>query len=94
MKDMVQTIHDNSYVHGDLRHPNFIVNGEKLLLIDIDYGGKEGGAMDPDKPILPILRKDDEDGTITKQRDVRVMEDTTELTRDEMRKPRAKDRWP
>lgn len=43
--------------HGDLRH--MIVDGEKRLLIDFDYGGKRGEARYTDEPLLPILRKDD-----------------------------------
>ncbi|KAH9978446.1 hypothetical protein BJV74DRAFT_798374 [Russula compacta] len=82
---MVQTMHDDGYAHGDLRHPCFLVQGEKPLLIDFDYGGKEGEAIYPDKPLLPILRKEDEGNTITKQRDVCVMQETINLIRDEMR---------
>ena len=47
MEEIVKAFHEHGYVHGDLRVPNFIVDNEKLLLIDFNWGGKEGEAKFP-----------------------------------------------
>ncbi|KAH9036403.1 hypothetical protein EDB84DRAFT_1269134 [Lactarius hengduanensis] len=47
MKLIVKELHDNGYVHGDLCIPNFIVDGERLLLVDFDWGGKSGKVTFP-----------------------------------------------
>lgn len=46
---VVNAFHTHGYVHGDLRPPNFIVNGDRLLLVDFDWGGKSGEAKFPRK---------------------------------------------
>jgi tRNA A-37 threonylcarbamoyl transferase component Bud32 len=38
MDEIVETLHEHGYVHGDLRVPNFIVDGERLCLVDFDWG--------------------------------------------------------
>jgi serine/threonine protein kinase len=76
MGEIVKTLHQHGYVHGDLRPPNFIVDGERLLLIDFDWGGREGQATFPDTPIRPILRRDRGDMVIYKYHDENVLKDT------------------
>jgi serine/threonine protein kinase len=78
MDEVVNMFHQHGYVHGDLRPPNFIVNGERLLLIDFDWGGQEGQATFPDIRLVPILRKDRGDILIRKHHDEVVLEDTKE----------------
>jgi len=73
MDEMVAVIHEAGYVHGDLRPPNFVVDGKKLLLIDFDWGGKEGSATFPDIELMPILRDGRNDTMITKAHDDRVL---------------------
>jgi len=55
MDEMVAMIHGAGYVHGDLRPPNFMVDGKKLLLIDFDWGGKEGDTTFPDIELQRII---------------------------------------
>ena len=33
--------------HGDLRGPNFIVSGKRVILLDFDWGGEEGEVFYP-----------------------------------------------
>jgi serine/threonine protein kinase len=82
MDEIVEKFHKNGYVHGDLRPPNFIADGERLLLIDFDWGGKEGEATFPDTRILPVLRKDRGDMLIKRHHDTNVLA----YTKQEIRK--------
>ena len=79
MGEVVKMLHQHGYVHGDLRLPNFIVDGERLLLIDFDWGGQEGQATFPDIRLHPILRKGRGDMLIRKHHDEAVLEDAKEL---------------
>ena len=71
--DVVNAFHARGYVHGDLRPPNFIVNGDKLFLIDFDWGGKDEEAIFPRKRLNPILRQGRWDIRITKEHDTRTL---------------------
>ena len=73
---IVTAFHGQGYVHGDLRPPNFIVNGETLLLVDFDWGGKEMEATFPDAQLHPIIRTNRDERQITKERDDMVSKDT------------------
>jgi len=33
--------HDAGFVHGDLRDANIICDGDSVMLIDFDWGGKD-----------------------------------------------------
>ena len=57
--DVVNAFHARGYVHGDLRPPNFIVNGDKLFLIDFDWGGKDEEAIFPRKRLIPFYGRAD-----------------------------------
>lgn len=74
--EIVSVFHAEGYVHGDLRPPNFIVDGEKLLLVDFDWGGKEKEVMFPLERLHPILRGSRSETYITKERDEVVMKNT------------------
>ncbi|KAH9040445.1 hypothetical protein EDB85DRAFT_1926273 [Lactarius pseudohatsudake] len=76
MKLIVKELHDNGYVHGGLRLPNFIVDGERLLLVDFDWGGKSGEATFPNTRLRPILRSDQRETLITRERDEEVLGNT------------------
>jgi serine/threonine protein kinase len=80
--NIVTAIHTQGYVHGDLRPPNFIVDGETLLLVDFDWGGNEKDATFPQAQLHPILRDNRWEIHITKERDTKVME----YTKGEIRK--------
>ena len=73
MDKMVGKMHGAGYVHGDLRPPNFMVDQKKLLLIDFDWGDKEGTATFPDHDLLPILRLGRDEVKISKEHDMRVL---------------------
>ena len=73
MDKMVGKMHGAGYVHGDLRPPNFMVDQKKLLLIDFDWGDKEGTATFPDHDLLPILRLGRDEVKIHKEDDMRVL---------------------
>ena len=80
--DIVSKFHSQGYVHGDLRPPNFIVNGETLLLIDFDWGGRETEATFPQARLHPILRDSRWETHITKDRDEKVMNFTKDQIRE------------
>ena len=46
---IVQTLHAEDYVHGDIRDSNFLVkvDGTDAMLLDFDWAGKEGIAHYP-----------------------------------------------
>jgi len=82
LDNVVTKFHAQGYVHGDLRPPNFIVDGERLLLIDFDWGGKDNEATFPQARLNPILRESRLETHITKERDKKVLE----YTKGEIRK--------
>jgi len=77
----VKSFHDAGFVHGDLREPNIMCDGEKekAMLIDFDWGGKVGEAYYPTAWLSPELtngRHDDTNPKITKEDDIRVLGNT------------------
>ena len=38
--ELVKLFHDQGWAHGDLRDANILCDGEKLILVDFNYGGK------------------------------------------------------
>ncbi|KAF8506859.1 hypothetical protein F5888DRAFT_1630006 [Russula emetica] len=79
INNVVERFHAQGYVHGDLRPPNFIVNGDKLLLVDFDWGRKEGEATFPRRELHSVLRDSRQDTRITQQKDTLVKEYTKRL---------------
>ena len=72
---MVLKLHDAGFVHGDLRAPNFIVDGDRLLLVDFDWGGKDGEVEYPTRYLNPELLtgRDRDDLKIRKEDDLRML---------------------
>ena len=80
LQKLVQSFHDKGFVHGDLREPNILCDGEKVMLIDFDWGGEVGKACYPHARLCDDLMKG-RDGTgpqITKEDDRRVLKNTLE----------------
>ena len=78
MKNLVQSFHDLDLVHGDLREPIMLCNGEKVMLVDFDWGGKVGEAYYPIARLSPELTdgRDNTNPKITKDDDWRVLQNT------------------
>ncbi|KAF8554451.1 hypothetical protein OG21DRAFT_1484651 [Imleria badia] len=47
LKKLVNSFHDVGLVHGDLRSPNILCDGNKVMLVDFDWGGKQGEVSYP-----------------------------------------------
>ena len=47
LQEGVNSFHDAGLVHGDLRAPNILCDGNKVMLIDFDWGGKQGEVFYP-----------------------------------------------
>ncbi len=51
LQGAISALHDVGLVHGDLRGPNVIVSegsgGKRTMLLDFDWGGKEGDVFYP-----------------------------------------------
>ena len=85
--NLVTKFHAQDYVHGDLRPPNFIVDGETLVLVDFDWGGKETEAKFPQARLHSILRGSRSETRITKENDQRVVEYTKNEIRRKLARP-------
>jgi len=66
------------FVHGDLREPNMLCDGEKVMLVDFDWGGKVGEAYYPTARLSPELTngRHNPNPKITKDDDWRVLVNT------------------
>ncbi|KAI9511687.1 protein kinase subdomain-containing protein PKL/ccin9 [Russula earlei] len=76
---LMEDFHDRGFVHGDLREPNILYDGERMILLDFDWGGKVGDAMYPTGLLTNELtdgRAEDADSTISKDDDRRVLLNT------------------
>ena len=75
LKHLVGSFHAIDLVHDDLRDANIICKGEKVMLIDFDWGGKVGEVFYPTLDLNPeLLEGRTSDGFgITKDDDVRVL---------------------
>lgn len=67
------------------RPPNFIVDGERLLSIDFDWGGKEQEAKFPDAELLSVLRNGRDDIFITRSHDENLLAHTKVAIASKMR---------
>ena len=78
LRVLVKSFHDKGLVHGDLREPNIICDGEQVMLIDFDWGGAAGEASYPRANLNPELidGRASTDVEITKGDDIRVLENT------------------
>ena len=83
IRALVKAFHEEDFVHGDLRLANFIFTEQsphKMLLVDFDWGGKEGDAFFPPGKLSKELQVPDDllDRPITKEHDNKVLERTFE----------------
>ena len=77
IRELVGDFHDIGLVHGDLRLVNFVFTGSKpcrLILVDFDWGGKEGEVYFPRGDLSEDLYADEAqrlclDRPITKKHD-------------------------
>ncbi|KAI6136227.1 hypothetical protein F5141DRAFT_1288041 [Pisolithus sp. B1] len=78
LRKLVESFHAEGFVHGDLRAPNIICDGNRVMLIDFDWGGKEGEVSYPHGLLNAdlIIGRDNTDLKITKGDDVRILEGT------------------
>jgi hypothetical protein len=81
-KDQLQTLmnnfHGQDLVHGDPRVPNIVCEGESVLLLDFDWGGRVGEARYPTWNLNDELLdgRVSQDLRITKEDDRRVLTNT------------------
>ena len=81
-KAELQTLMDefrhNNLVHGDLRCPNIVCEGESVMLLDFDWGGRDGVVSYPTWKLNDELSvgRVSEDLKITKDDDRRVLANT------------------
>jgi hypothetical protein len=76
LTNLVKAFHEVNLVHGDLRDPNILCNRDKVMLIDFDWGGKEGEAFYPLMRLNPELTHGRYDTSlkISKDDDLRVLQ--------------------
>ena len=78
LEKLVQSFHSVDLVHGDLREPNIICNGETVMLIDFDWGGRVGDARYPSGRLSAELTdgRTSTSPSISKDDDRRVLQNT------------------
>jgi hypothetical protein len=76
IKELVDAFHREDWVHGDLRLANFVLtkneNPRRILLVDFDWGGKEGEVVFPHEQLneeLGVSNNQLRDRRITKHHD-------------------------
>ncbi|KAG6382178.1 hypothetical protein JVT61DRAFT_828 [Boletus reticuloceps] len=76
LKQLVKDFHLSNYVHGDLRLPNMYCVGDKINLLDFDWGGLVGEAFYPYQILTSELRegRDMNNLMITKEDDDRILD--------------------
>ena len=81
--DLVTSFHNNGLVHGDLRSPNILLSGKAVMLIDFDWGGKDGEAHYPTVQLCQELLTGRilSDLNIRKRDDLRILQDTLKRIR-------------
>ncbi|KAI9507750.1 hypothetical protein F5148DRAFT_75512 [Russula earlei] len=79
LRTLVEAFHDHGLVHGDLREPSILCDGENVILMDFDFGGKVGEVYFATAQICDELldgRDENADPWVTKDDDKRVLEFT------------------
>ncbi|KAL5492142.1 hypothetical protein ACEPAI_3589 [Sanghuangporus weigelae] len=75
---LVDSFHAEGLVHGDLRSPNILYTGETAILVDFDWGGKDGEVSYPTVQLCEELMtgRNISDLKIRKQDDLRILRRT------------------
>jgi hypothetical protein len=75
---LMDAFHKQDFVHGDLQDANIICSGDSMMLIDFDWGGKDGEAVYPTLNLNDelLLGRVSKDLKITKEDDRRVLGNT------------------
>ncbi|KAF8433686.1 hypothetical protein L210DRAFT_3649505 [Boletus edulis BED1] len=83
LQSIVGNMHENEFVHGDLRPPNIMVVKDEVMLLDFDWGGKVGEARYPPVRLHPQLEEGRSMSSvdITKEDDDRVLKGTINYIR-------------
>jgi serine/threonine protein kinase len=78
LQDLMHAFHANDFVHGDLRDANIMCHEESVMLIDFDWGGKDGEAVYPTLNLNDELLqgRESDDLKITREDDQRVLAHT------------------
>ncbi|KAI0029557.1 hypothetical protein K488DRAFT_56095, partial [Vararia minispora EC-137] len=79
LRALIQELHEEDLVHGDLRAANIVVDNEgKIMLVDFDWGGHDGQVTYPTWCLNPELMNGRlaEDLIIRKCDDIRILEAT------------------
>jgi len=78
LQELMDSFHGKGFVHGDLRDANIICKNDSVMLIDFDWGGKEGEASYPTSNLNDELLRGRVSGDlgITKEDDRRVLKNT------------------
>ncbi|KIN96087.1 hypothetical protein M404DRAFT_1007040 [Pisolithus tinctorius Marx 270] len=82
--ELVNSFHAENLVHGDLRWLNIVVcDGNRAMLVDFDFGGKQGEVFYPEGPLSIDLTagRHSTDLKITKDDDIRVLTNTLTCVR-------------
>jgi len=76
--DLMDAFHKRDFVHGDLRDANIICKNDSVMLIDFDWGGKEGEVSYPTSNLNAELLQGRVSGDlrVTKEDDRRVLKNT------------------
>lgn len=84
LEDVVARFHSEGLVHGDLRDANILCKGDLMMIIDFDWGGKEGEAFYPTANLNQELLEGriSDNFRITKEDDTRVLRKTLAKLRD------------
>jgi hypothetical protein len=76
LKCLVYNMHSKGLVHGDLRDANILCKGDSVMLVDFDWGGKDGEVFYPTGNLNDELREgraSNNNLRITKEDDRRVL---------------------
>jgi RIO-like serine/threonine protein kinase len=78
LQGLMDSFHTKDLVHGDLQDANIICKNDSVMLIDFDWGGKEGEVSYPTSNLNAELLEDrvSDDLRITKEDDRRVLKNT------------------
>ena len=78
LQDLMDSFHEKDLVHSDLRDANIICKNDSVMLIDFDWGGKEGEVSYPTSDLNVELLKDrvSDDLRITKEDNRQILKNT------------------